>query len=36
MTKIRNVNEPIAGEQKAPAKHDEKHEEHKATEHAHS
>lgn len=36
MTKIRNVNEPIAGEQKAPAKHDEKHDAHKVTEEAHS
>jgi molybdopterin-containing oxidoreductase family iron-sulfur binding subunit len=36
MTKIRNVNEPIAGEQKAPVKHDEHHGEHKATENAHS
>lgn len=33
LTKIRNVNEPIAGEQKAPVKHEEHHESAKATEH---
>lgn len=33
LTKIRNVNEPIAGEQKAPVKHEEKHESAKAGEH---
>lgn len=36
MTKIRNVNESIAGEQKAPTKHEEKHEGHKESEKAHS
>ncbi len=33
LTKIRNVNEPIAGEQKAPVKHEEHHESAKTTEH---
>jgi hypothetical protein len=40
MTKIRNVDESIAGEQKAPVKHEEKHEEkheaHSNEAHAHS
>ena len=36
MTKIRNVNESIAGEQKAPVKHEEKHDTHTKEEHAHS